>query len=97
MENGKVSRGADVFHGAPCVQHGDGWAIQKNVHDLAIEGEWLKMQTYKYRCKRCGVEWEEKLTEEKKLDPTKGMQPEQCDVYIAPHSGVAECDVELIE
>ena len=51
---------------------------------------------YSYRCKKCGLEFEEWMEEENKLDPCKMFQPEQCDVYVAPHYGVAECDVELV-
>jgi len=25
------------------------------------------------------------------------MQPEECDIFIAPHAGIAKCDVELVE
>ena len=51
---------------------------------------------YSYKCKKCGLEFEEWMEEENKLDPCKMFQPEQCDVYVAPHYGVAECDVELV-
>ena len=52
--------------------------------------------TYSYRCNKCGLEFEETLSEENKLEPCKQLQPEQCDVYVAPHFGVAECDVVLV-
>ena len=52
--------------------------------------------TYSYRCNKCGLEFEETLPEENKLEPCNQLQPEQCDVYVAPHSGVAECDVVLV-
>jgi|TARA_Y100000310_G_scaffold47190_1_gene43817 hypothetical protein len=55
------------------------------------------MPVYNYRCNYCTREWQELLSEENKLDPTKVTQPEQCDIFIAPHAGVAQCDVELIE
>jgi hypothetical protein len=25
------------------------------------------------------------------------MQPEECDIFVAPHAGLAKCDVELIK
>ena len=52
---------------------------------------------YNYKCNYCSSEWEEVLPEEQKLAPTKVMQPEECDIFIAPHSGLAKCDVELVE
>ena len=51
---------------------------------------------YNYKCNYCSREWEEVLPEEQKLAPTKVMQPEECDIFIAPHSGLAKCDVELV-
>ena len=51
---------------------------------------------YNYKCNYCSSEWEEVLPEEQKLAPTKVMQPEECDIFIAPHSGLAKCDVELV-
>ena len=56
----------------------------------------VKRYLYEYRCKKCGLEFDEYLSEEDKLKPTNYFQPEQCDVYVAPHSGIAECDIEII-
>ena len=52
---------------------------------------------YNYKCNYCSREWEEVLPEEQKLAPTKVMQPEECDIFVAPHAGLAKCDVELVE
>ncbi len=51
---------------------------------------------YNYKCNYCSREWEEVLPEEQKLAPTKVMQPEECDIFVAPHAGLAKCDVELV-
>ncbi len=51
---------------------------------------------YNYKCNYCSSEWEEVLPEEQKLTPTKVMQPEECDIFVAPHAGLAKCDVELV-
>ena len=51
---------------------------------------------YKYKCNYCSSEWEKVLPEEQKLTPTKVMQPEECDIFVAPHAGIAKCDVELV-
>ena len=55
------------------------------------------MPLYDYKCSKCGLEFQESLQEEDKLKPTQYFQPNECDVYIAPHAGIAECDVELKE
>ncbi len=52
---------------------------------------------YNYRCNYCSREWEEVLEEKDKLAPTKVMQPIECDIFIAPHAGMAKCDIELVE
>ncbi len=51
---------------------------------------------YSYKCKKCGLEFEEWMEEENKLDPCNRFQALDCDVYVAPHYGVAECDIELV-
>jgi predicted nucleic acid-binding Zn ribbon protein len=55
------------------------------------------MPLYDYKCNKCGLEFQENLSKEDKLKPTRYFQQEKCDVYVAPHAGVAECDVELKE
>jgi predicted nucleic acid-binding Zn ribbon protein len=55
------------------------------------------MPLYDYKCNKCGLEFQENLSEEDKLNPTRIFQHENCDVYVAPHAGVAECKVELVE
>ena len=55
------------------------------------------MPLYDYKCNKCGLEFQESLLEKDKLKPTQYFQPNECDVYIAPHAGIAECDVELKE
>ena len=55
------------------------------------------MPLYDYKCNKCGLEFQENLSEEHKLNPTRIFQHENCDVYVAPHAGVAECNVELKE
>ena len=42
-------------------------------------------------------ELEAVLKEEEKLSPTRMTQPEGCDVFVAPHAGRPDCDVELVE
>ena len=55
-----------------------------------------KLFVYSYQCKKCGVQFHEELLENEKHVPTN-IQPSQfCDIYIAPHYGVAECEVELV-
>ena len=51
---------------------------------------------YSYKCKKCSLEFEEWIEEENKLDPCNRFQAKDCDVYVAPHYGVAECDIELV-
>ena len=54
--------------------------------------------TYNYRCNYCNKEWEEEvLIEEHKLHPTQVLQPVECDIFVAPHAGVAKCDVVLLQ
>lgn len=55
------------------------------------------LQGYNYRCNYCNKEWKEVLPEEQKLAPTKVLQPIECDIFVAPHAGLAKCDIELIE
>ncbi len=51
---------------------------------------------YSYKCKKCGLEFEEWMEEEHNLAPFNSFQAKDCDVYVAPHYGVAECDIELV-
>lgn len=55
------------------------------------------MPLYHYKCYYCRKEWEEELPEKQKLEPTAITQPLECDIFIAPHSGIAQCNVKLIE
>ena len=55
------------------------------------------MPVYTYKCNHCSREWQELLPEEDKLGPTRMTQPEGCDVFVAPHAGSPDCDVELVE
>jgi hypothetical protein len=47
LVNEKVNHGVDAFHDVLCVQHGDGWVIQKNVHDSVTDEGWKKVQITK--------------------------------------------------
>ena len=49
---------------------------------------------YLYQCKKCGLEFEEFLSKDRKEEPCNLYPHPKCDVYIAPHYGVAECEVE---
>ena len=53
------------------------------------------MPLYHYKCYYCRKEWEEELPEKQKLEPTAITQPLECDIFIAPHSGIAQCNVKL--
>ena len=55
------------------------------------------MPMYNYKCNYCSREWQEVVDEADKYKPTRVMQPEECDIFVAPHAGLAKCDVELIE
>ena len=55
-----------------------------------------KRFVYSYQCKKCGVKFHEELQENEKHAPTQMQPSPYCDVYIAPHHGVAECEVKLV-
>ena len=72
---------------------GDGRLIMKSKEKSMTEE---KLFVYSYQCNKCGVRFHEELLENEKHVPTN-IQPSQfCDIYIAPHYGVAECEVELV-
>ena len=54
------------------------------------------MPTYEYECNKCGLVFEEFLPIDRREEPLDHPQPHpECDVYIAPHAGVAECEIKM--
>ena len=53
------------------------------------------MPYYDYECKKCGLEFEEFHKMDDREEPCKLIPHPKCDVYIAPHAGVAECEIKM--
>ena len=53
------------------------------------------MPYYDYECKKCGLEFEEFHKIDDREEPCKLVPHPKCDVYIAPHAGVAECEIKM--